>query len=129
VFASGNNPWLVHQVHIVRNLCTRLASRDAVYRVRVAPPPRAGRDGNGEAEEQEVEGGTNTTAAGGGILPSSHRWLDLWEQSLEDLEPPLECGGVILSLRISGDERYLFVNVRPFVEPDRALSTDALDAR
>lgn len=128
VFASGNNPWLVHQVHIVRNLCSRLGSRDAVYKVRVPPPPpvHSGDDANvGGAEEQE---GEVNQEASGGILPSSHRWYDLWEQSLQDLEPPLECGGVILSLRFSGDERYLFANVRPFSDPDQMLSPDARHA-
>jgi hypothetical protein len=109
VFASGDNPWLVHQVHTVPNLRARLRQRGDCYRVCVAPP-RAAAGTYGEEEEGQDDGAAAAAA------PRRLRR----RRGITELEPPLECGGAVLSVRVTGDDQHLLVNVRPFVDSTHA---------
>jgi len=142
-FASGDNPWLVHQVHLITGLNSKLArSRGGILRVAVPPPGyhQGLYTHHAAAADEDTEAETPP--------PWSRRGHDQEEKRptkrrstkrrREMLQPPLECGGAVLSLRISRDERHVFVNVRPFRDGleavqkrflgDRFLSTTAAAA-
>jgi len=109
----------VHQVHLITGLNSKLArSRGGILRVAVPPPGyhQGLYTHHAAAADEDTEAETPP--------PWSRRGHDQEEKRptkrrstkrrREMLQPPLECGGAVLSLRISRDERHVFVNVRPF---------------
>mmetsp|Transcript_4094 Transcript_4094/g.9738 ORF Transcript_4094/g.9738 Transcript_4094/m.9738 type:complete len:577 (+) Transcript_4094:282-2012(+) len=103
VFATGDNPWLVHQLVLVPGL-DRLAREGGTRRVLAQPPRR-----DGATQPTQGGGGASGGASGVGV-----EWLG----------PGLECGGAVLSVRVASSwgnlDDLLLVNVRKFLDQDTA---------
>ncbi|CAN0231647.1 unnamed protein product, partial [Laminaria digitata] len=108
--ATGDTPYLCHQIAFI-----------PLRRPTASPTPGAlgngggGGDGEGEgarAAAAAVVGGGGGRGGGGGGVRS--------EPMIARMEK-VECGGAVLSLSVSRDDRFVMANVRPF--PDGVLET------
>ncbi len=108
-FATGDNSQLVHRVHIMDHFSNRVDQvilRDQEHRE------------SSESEDNFDEPPALLVHA----LPSGVTSLSAETQGSAsqipepEVLPAVECSGAVLSISITKDDRYLLVNVRPFLE-------------
>lgn len=110
--ATGDTPLVCHKIAFIP-LVEQTAANSGVDREGFAakveaPADDAALDGHGGEDDVFVSMGAQGGNSGGGSNPSRSK-------TVASRMEKVECGGAVLSLGISRDDRFVMVNVRPFV--------------